>query len=482
MEPEKIIKAAVPTPTEKILANWGERVFLPLWSYPSPQHPEKRGKGTNETCDLLALVGDEVVVFSDKCPKPLELPRVIGSDGSMRAVPLNRWMKRAVFDSAKQLWGAEKQIRENPNRIFRNAAAKHPLRIPRDISSGKVHLVAIANGAQRAMAEFWGESKSPMLVLNSVFRGEKAHRISGRIFPVSARDSEHMLVDSRCCAFQAGDLDPQRPFVHIFDETGFHRVMGEMDTGPDLVKYLAKRESAFRSDKFSFLAADEEVMLFHYMAHIGPDGEHDFFFVQQAEREAKSREHCIVVDKAWHNEKVCAQYAAKKRADKVSYLWDGIISDLHRDNPNIDDPGNPASRALAIMAQESRFNRRMLCGHIVSKIKEGRPWLGREMSKVSPGCVYVFSAFPTNDAKVRILTKAACVLTLLDMKHRPEVRIAVGIHLGMENDLVSWSVMSVRRDELYPDDIRMAREIGEKCGLFKEIQYSIHRGKEFPDE
>ena len=438
---------------------------------------------------MLALVNNEVIIFSDK-ESELKLPP-IEEDGSMRGDQLNRWMKRAVHNSADQLWGAERRILNNPGNICRDAAAQCPLFFSSDSQIAKVHLVAVANGAQSAMSEFWGEAKTPMLMPNSVFRGKKPHNIDWPIHPATGMEKmfiregsiSNLNLEARktiqCCAFQIGDLDPARTFVHVFDEMALQFVMEEMNTGIDLVKYLTKREAAFRNDKFSFIAVDEGALVFHYQSHIGPDNEHDFYFVQDAEKNLQGRADFIVVNRGEDNEKLRKQYAAKKREDKASYWWDDLLMNAIHENPELYGSDGERTRTLAIMARESRLHRRGICQHMdrsMAKIGKDKRWMGMRPSDGFPECAYVLFAASECNTKVQSkVIEAACILAL---DNNPSLRVVVGLFRSEEFSCI----MSVSRAEISEGDIEMARKVGEKFDLFKNVKMSMEHLQEFPDE
>ena len=58
-----ITKSSGSTPAERYLEALCERNFLSLWSYP---RPFRNQGGNKELCDLLVVMGDDVIVFSDK--------------------------------------------------------------------------------------------------------------------------------------------------------------------------------------------------------------------------------------------------------------------------------------------------------------------------------------------------------------------------------------------------------------------------------
>lgn len=54
-------KAGGVTATDRLLADFCERSFLKLWSYPNPHKDDG-----HELCDLLAVIGDTVFIFFDR--------------------------------------------------------------------------------------------------------------------------------------------------------------------------------------------------------------------------------------------------------------------------------------------------------------------------------------------------------------------------------------------------------------------------------
>ena len=89
------------TPTEKHLARLCERAFLRLWSYPNLYRDQGGGK---ELCDVLIVFGRDVIVFSDKsCAYP---------DTGDEVRDWARWFKSSIAASARQVYGAERWIRQ----------------------------------------------------------------------------------------------------------------------------------------------------------------------------------------------------------------------------------------------------------------------------------------------------------------------------------------------------------------------------------
>src|SRR4026209_1552215 len=92
------------TDTERYLKQLCDRTFLSLWSYPGVYRDQVYGtigrdqkpREGKEVCDLLAVFENHVVIFSDKrCAFP--------NSGDLE-LDCGRWFRKAVLQSAAQIW------------------------------------------------------------------------------------------------------------------------------------------------------------------------------------------------------------------------------------------------------------------------------------------------------------------------------------------------------------------------------------------
>src|SRR6266568_3945049 len=121
--------------------------FLSLWSYPNIYCD----KDHKEVCDLLVVFQEHIIIFSDKdCLFP--------NTGDL-ALDWNRWFKKAIDKSARQLWGAERRIKDYPGRLFLEAHCTQPfpIELP-DLEKAKFHRILIAHGASERCSEVLGGS------------------------------------------------------------------------------------------------------------------------------------------------------------------------------------------------------------------------------------------------------------------------------------------------------------------------------------
>ena len=209
------------TKAERYLAKLCKHSFLSLWSYPGVFRDQGRpgGKGDGkEVCDLLVVFENHIIIFSDKdCHF---------NDAENLQVAWGRWFKRAVQKSAEQVWGAERWIRQFPNRLFldRQCAIPFPIDLP-DPTKATFHRIVVAHDASRACKAKLGGSGSLML-------------------------DSHVIGDGHLqTPFTIGRIDPSKGYVHVFDDTSLNTVMTTLDTISDFTAYLTKKEKFLTSQK-----------------------------------------------------------------------------------------------------------------------------------------------------------------------------------------------------------------------------------------
>src|SRR5512146_3000057 len=188
------------TATERSLKRLAERSFLSLWSYAGIYRDQgiASGRDGKEVCDLLVVFHPHILIFSDKeCrfPESGDLP-----------LRWRRWFRRAVLESAREVWGAERWISQHPDRLFLDRCCVRPFPFPLPRPDEAIfHRIVVAHDDIRACREFLGGSGSFMLM------------------PDAAEGGAAM-------PFVIGDLDPSQGFVHVLDDTSLDIVLSTLDT------------------------------------------------------------------------------------------------------------------------------------------------------------------------------------------------------------------------------------------------------------
>lgn len=282
----------------------------------------------HELCDVLVVFGNDVIVFSDKS---VAFPTHHDLNVAWR-----RWYRKAIHDSAKQLRGAVKWIRQHPERIYADAKCTKRLRAPLpDVERARYHLVAIAWGAGDACQAFFGQGSSPSLCIKSDLVGD-----------------EHY--DEPFCI---GRVDSEADFIHVFDDSSLQQVMAEIDTTRDFVEYLNRRTALLGNSECVVFAPGEEELLAAYLTNLDKADSHSFL-----------RQDCVGFDAImfpegdWHFYINHQQRQLKVEANRVSYLWDALIEHFIKSLPDDSEEIGKSpiimnrETTLRLMASESRLS------------------------------------------------------------------------------------------------------------------------------
>lgn len=341
--PETILnKSCGSTKSEAYLCRLCNETFLSLWSYPNvfrdqgrnSKRSEAKGDG-KELCDLLVVFDNHVIIFSDKqCAFP--------NSGNIQ-LDWSRWYNKTIRNAANQIWGAERWIFKYPNTIYIDSDCTQPF--PFTIPSKRnaiIHRIVVAHGASKECIRQLGGTGSLM------------------IYPRIVGDMHICSQDNKCTPFAIGQIDTQKGFVHVFDDTTLDVVMRTLDTISDFIRYLTRKEEFIQSGKL-ISAAGEDDLLACYLKYIDENGEHTF--LPQIENNINA---ISITEGLWEN--ICKQPSilAQIKANEISYSWDKLIekfifhvttgTSYLMSHPNL----KSQEEILRFLAKENRTRRRFL--------------------------------------------------------------------------------------------------------------------------
>ena len=314
------------TESEKILSRYSEKSFLKLWTYANPY--TNRYKNKKEICDVLVVFGNHIVIFSDKALKYTE-----------SEIAWERWFNKAILASAEQIYGAETTLKEYQNNIFLDT--KCTKKLPVDLPNKEdmiIHRVITVPQAKEGLKfkELIGGSGT--FIVNPALRGKEEHLKS---------------------PFEVGQINPDKGYIHILNETSLEILMNELYTITDFIDYLQSKEKLILSNNL-FVAYGEEEILTAYL-----DNAHSLEF---------SEENILIQEGIWSEHKASERYFLKKQENEISYFWDSIIEyftkEMLSNNLVGQSKDNPLKMEIALrfMASESRLHRRILSNGFIDRL------------------------------------------------------------------------------------------------------------------
>jgi len=360
--------------SERILTGLCRRTFLRLWSQTNVYTDDgfKNGKGaTKELCDALVVFGNEVILFSDK--------HVLFSEAKGLDVAWPRWYRKAVVDSCRQLHGAKFWLERFPQRVFLDAKCQRPLPVPVPSGNAAFHLVAVTRGSRDAARSYNGGAGRGSLAVNNAVKG-------------TAHEQQPFVI---------GLPQPERQFVHVFDEVSIDLVLRELDTVVDFLDYLRKRQALLATSGIMVSAAGEEELLSAYLRTTDADSRAHRFF---DDSDGSARPGAIVFGAGSYD--ALTQdigYKRRQQADSVSYAWDRLVdSFIDYCDPTLVMPylmqtNAETEQGLRLMAAESRYRRRQLSLSLIGALErvERGMRLGRIVyGGVAGETVFVFVVVP----------------------------------------------------------------------------------------
>ena len=285
--------------SEAYVASLSQRSFLSLWSYPNPV-----GKKGKELCDLLVVCGENIAIISIK---DIRL-----SDHPDERVRVERWAKKALDGSFKQIAGAERWLSEQ-DAVTDVEGARGVALPPAD--ARRVYRVALAFGGQ-------GQAVLP--------QGNQ------------------------------GD-----GFAHSMDEGAFDVLIRELDTATDFFDYLRRKERFLSTSQVLFEGREEDLLAAYLMNNRSfPDeatlvvlGEGIWeAFEQSAEYAARAQANAISV--VWDS--------------VIEEHIEGLRSGPRPPAPAfVESAQTPleAEKSLRVMAQEDRYWRRVLSEQLAEFVR-----------------------------------------------------------------------------------------------------------------
>lgn len=293
--------------------------FLSLWSYANPL-----GKNNKELCDILIVCEPDIIIVSVKELKVTKSKDII--------IDWKRWIRNAVEDSVKQIYGAERWIKSASNVVRRDGTKG--LALPKK-EEQRIHRIAVALGRGEEVPIFYGD-------------------------------------------FGKG-------FVHVLDEISFNIILQELDTIKDFINYLLAKEEFYRSKTQTPLLAGEENLLAFYLSQGRkfPD-EYDSVFLDNnlwegmiRKPEYKKKKEADKISYVW--DKLIDNISKSVLENKLEYS---------------SSPGH-GEIILRAMAQEDRFSRRILGKSFAGFIAfSSKNILRARMVPGPSGILYIFLATP----------------------------------------------------------------------------------------
>ena len=283
--------------------------------------PKDEHGDKKEICDLLVIFGDSVIIISVK--------NYEFKDNYVR------YFRSTLDKAVKQIYGAERKLFKSENEIY----IKHPNKIEERFPKERI--------------------KNIYRVIVNLGEGVKFHP-----FNDSTKDDK---------------------YISIFDKAAFESILTELDTIPDFIEYIHKREAVFDRKNVTILPGKENDFHENTSTQFFEHGKANFISENKqgillsgteqdllahflnhnrnfstAFTDEKYNGMLIQIDGEWEEYKNKESFLQKKQEDKYSYLIDELVKREILTNMR----PNSESLATALLSF-NRFYRRIIAKNFI---------------------------------------------------------------------------------------------------------------------
>lgn len=306
------------TESEKFVYSLSQVAFLDLWSHPNPIGKKK----DKELCDVLVVCDNQIIIIS---VKHIEIP--VKGDPELED---QRWLRRAIDDSVKQIYGAERILKLKDKVQLKDSDIF--IDLP-DKESRVIHRIAVAVG----------------------------------------RGKRHSL--------KFGDFG--KGFVHVFDEETIHSVLTELDTITDFLTYLKAKEQLIFSGTYPIYTTENYLLSWYILSNKSfeeIENNDVMIFEDDLWKGMKSHEMYIRLKES------------QKISYFWDEIIDTFTQDQLNNELLIPIERNKLDKSIRLMALESRFGRQVLSETILDFIgykTEIKAQSRITLSITNPNVIYV---------------------------------------------------------------------------------------------
>ena len=398
------------TREEAILHHLAENSFLRFWSWPNlyrNQGDSHNGGDGKEICDLVVFFGKDILLFSDK--------RISFSEQHDINIAWSRWARKAISESHKQLIGAQRWIKNFPERIFLDSKCREiiPLEIPTP-STSCFHHILVCHGIEDYILK---HNDEPSFLFNN-----------------SLSESDNWS-HPKAIPFTIGNISKQH-FVHVFNEATIELVLKEFDTIKDFLLYLKERQTLLRQSHITKVKSESDIVQLYYESFDENQNKRDILTTNELAKKIPEIDKGGI-KKLYSN----SLFVYKKSNDKVSYFWDNLIQSFSfhilNNSTSYKSWTKPSEiePALRVIAETSRFDRRVLSNGFLEFYRKAQPnQRGTRMffDPSDPSLAYLFFLHPqigkydddTYRSHRRQLLEKYCIIAKLE---KSDIQKIVGI-------------------------------------------------------
>jgi hypothetical protein len=402
--------------------------------------PKDESGNKKEICDLLIFFGDNLIIISVKNYKFKDF--------------YSRYFRRTIEKAVKQIYGAERKLLNGDKDVF----IKHPNRVIERFPKERI--------------------KNIHRVIINLGEGV-------RFYPFNKETKDEK-------------------FITLLDKEAFQTIVQELDTIPDFLEYLSKREELFADKTVTILPGDEDDFpadtanqFFEYAQQQFNSSEKQNILISGTEHDIlahylknertfpkyiHSREYngmFVQLDGNWSDFNQRKQVKVKRELDKNSYFLDELVK--KEILPNINKES--VELATAIMSF-NRFNRRVISNNFLQfydtyKDAKGNFLARRYADFDGIGIVFAFYSKEMPQEMANTLLKIALDSFCVHSNYKSKSMILI----ATTDEFKQFKMRLIKNIVPFPreKELQVKSDV-ELLGWFKTHQEINVTEKEYPEE
>jgi len=394
--------------SERIVSDVCKNSFLSFWSFPNTI----RTDNNKELTDILIINDPIVIIISVK-----EIN--IKSSGNKKT-DIQRWEKKAIEKSYKQIYGAERAIRNEHTDIL-TSDKKYKIRFP-DPDKMQVYRIGISFGRREE-------------------------------FPLPFGDQG-------------------KGFIHFFDQQTFPILLNELDTITDFVNYLDAKEKFFNSGKSAIFNSEEDLLaIYIHRGRWFPKAIDNTLILMDSWNE-------LIQKEEYKNEKQQA-----KKSKIWDAIIEEFFRDMSQEQLLFTNDFHEVEMALRTMSKESRFNRMVLADVFVDFIGYyGEPKAESRIAQSNSGVTYVFllDDYRENDRKQRYMELTLRCLAARNVIRKNKEVVGIASSQYIKGEGHAYDLCYLYRPEWTDEDITKINKMQKELGYFTNPEMKMKHFDEYP--
>ncbi|MBZ2164497.1 hypothetical protein [Methanobacterium spitsbergense] len=394
--------------SEKIVSDVCKNSFLSFWSFPNTI----RTDNNKELTDILIVNDPYVIIISVK--------EININPSGNREIDIRRWEKNAIKKSYKQIYGAERAIRNSHTDVL-TSDKKYEIKFP-DSDKMKVYRIGISFGRRES-------------------------------FPLPFGDQG-------------------KGFIHFFDQQSFPILLNELDTITDFVKYLDEKEKFFDLGKNAYFSSEEDLLAIYL--HRGR------WFPKTIDNTLINRDSWeeLIQKPEYKNRK--QQEENSKFWDR---FIEEFYRDMSKGELLFTNDFHEVEQALRVMAKESRFNRMILVDAFFDFVGVyGEPKSQARIATSPSGVTYVFllDEYRENDRKQRYMDLTLRCLAARNVIRKNNEVVGIASSKYINGGGHAYDLCYLYRPEWNEEDIKNCNQMQKELGYFVKPEYKGKHFDEYP--